>query len=352
MKNSMISKGGVISFLTLLLLSCENTFEEDQGTVFNDRTLTVLVASDNNLDNGAKTLLSDIMEKTEMIPINVVVLWISRAGTSLYYKGRYGTFIRDKLSESLSLRGKGLSSILKSTKKMFPSDETGLILWSHGTGWLPSGRKTRSFGDVKGESVDIDELACNLEDLKYDYIVFDACFMGCIEVLWDMRKCSDYFVSSPTEVPTIGILNNTTLEILAKDCDLETRLSLLCDSYINSCPPEIYGRSISVMRSKDLTELAEELRNIGDPKRFDTSGIPCYPFRLQKIFFDFRAFLKCIGCESLYSKHVMYYGNDNNTEFASSGLSIFVPSNDNKNYIPSYETLSWNQYVNWLKKFE
>ena len=348
----MISKGGVISFLTLLLLSCESTFEDDQGAVFNDRTLTVLVVSDNNLDNGAKTLLLDIVKKTEMIPINVVVLWISRAGTSLYYKSHNGTFIRDKLSESLSLRGKGLSSILKSMKKMFPSDETGLLLWSHGTGWLPSGRKTRSFGDVKGESLDIDELACSLEDLKYDYIVFDACFMGCIEVLWDMRNCSDYFVSSPTEVPTIGILNNTTLEILAKDCDLETRLTLLCNSYINSCNSEIYGRSISVIRSKDLAELAEELRAISDLKSFDTFGMPYYPFRLQKIFFDLQAFLKCIGRDSLYNKHVIYSGSDNDPVFAGSGLSIFVPSNENKAYIPSYETLSWNQYVNWLNKFE
>ena len=52
--------------------------------------------------------------------------------------------------------------------------------------------------------MDIRELAERLRPFHYDFLVFDACFMSSIEVLYEMRNSFDYIISSPTEVLATG----------------------------------------------------------------------------------------------------------------------------------------------------
>ena len=167
-----------------------------------------------------------------------------------------------------------------------------------------------------------------------------------------MKNCTDYIVSSPAEVPAKGILNTTALKILSKNCDLETRLSLLCDSYIDQSSGSISGQSISVMRTSDIKNLAKELKAIKKIDLFNSSEYPYYPFRLQKVFFDLRTFLNSIGYGLIYDKNVMYSKGVNIGDYSGSGLSIFIPLEDNERYQQSYKSLPWNQYAHWLEKFE
>ena len=50
------------------------------------------------------------------------------------------------------------------------------------------------------------ELAACLEALpvKIGFIMFDACFMQCIEVIYELRNCANWIIASPAEIPATG----------------------------------------------------------------------------------------------------------------------------------------------------
>ena len=111
-----------------------------------------------------------------------------------------------------------------------PALSYGLIIGCHGKAWVPAsagtlargalrpsdGAKeywqpapgaypTRSFGD-SGYEMDITELADALAALPYrfDFLLFDDCFMANIETLYDLRASVDHVIASPCEIMADG----------------------------------------------------------------------------------------------------------------------------------------------------
>ena len=102
----------------------------------------------------------------------------------------------------------------------YPTKELNLVLWSHGSGWLKDAGRERaqrvigfdngvnssgnSYPSVK--AVEVHELAGFLEALpvKKGFIMFDACFMQGIEVIYELRNCADWIIASPAEIPGNG----------------------------------------------------------------------------------------------------------------------------------------------------
>lgn len=68
-------------------------------------------------------------------------------------------------------------------------------------GHAPGAKQTRSFGD-KGYELNITELkeALEAQQFRFDYLIFDDCFMANIETLYDLRSVIGYIVASPCEV--------------------------------------------------------------------------------------------------------------------------------------------------------
>lgn len=103
-----------------------------------------------------------------------------------------------------SASGEVLHSVIHDAITAFPAMEYGLILWSHGTGWLPEGvfdtlkhgnrSKFRSFGFDSGKEMKITELAENLP-VKFEFIIFDACLMSNIETLYELRNAANYIIA-------------------------------------------------------------------------------------------------------------------------------------------------------------
>ncbi len=110
--------------------------------------------------------------------------------------------------------------------ELAPARNYGLIIGCHGKAWIPASggalprsmlppdavwttapgaKTTRSFGDT-GHELDIAELAAALEAqrFRFDYLIFDDCFMANIETLYDLRRAVDYIVASPCEVMAAG----------------------------------------------------------------------------------------------------------------------------------------------------
>ena len=91
-----------------------------------------------------------------------------------------------------------MKQVLNDIIQMYPAQEYRLILWSHGTSWLPAGSSLRSFGEDSGKQMNIPDLAENLP-IKFDFILFDACLMGSVEVVYELKEKANFIISSSTE---------------------------------------------------------------------------------------------------------------------------------------------------------
>lgn len=133
-----------------------------------------------------------------------------------------------------------LRDLLAWTKQHYPSDDYGLVLASHASGWVPSPKsvgegsatmpkllppsaaRPQSYGMDVGEGGDmtrdlallganpdemsIEQLATALETsgVRPRYILFDCCLMQNIEVLYALRNTTDYIMASPIAISAEG----------------------------------------------------------------------------------------------------------------------------------------------------
>ena len=124
-----------------------------------------------------------------------------------------------------------MAAVFAQVKELAPADSYGLILSSHGGGWVPAdlydvyliGEGSRAeepqasplfYGQDDYDCMEIPDLVDAINAMHFNYIIFDACFMGNVEALYDMRSSADYIIASPAEVLGAGFPYETMLPML------------------------------------------------------------------------------------------------------------------------------------------
>ena len=203
-----------------------------------------------------------------------------------------------------------------------PAEHYGLVIGSHGKAWIPSGTRltmrplaetggvseeafwqpvagakpTRSFGDTN-HSLEIPELSEILSKLpfRFDYLMFDACFMSNVETLYDLRKEVDYIVASPCEIMASGFPYDTIVPHLFSGLSEEEYLPKVCEAYWHfytydwqNDPMNESSGCIAMTRTKELDALAEKMLevNTSEKKQFNLSQIQTYEGLDNHVFFD------------------------------------------------------------------
>lgn len=138
-----------------------------------------------------------------------------------------------------------------------PAQRYGLIIGCHGKAWIPAAsgsipyslqrpaeddvwatapgaKQTRSFGD-KGYELDITELnaAFEAQRFRFDYLIFDDCFMANIETLYDLRSTVGYVVASPCEIMGDGFPYDRIIPHLFEETAVSERLAKTCREFWN-----------------------------------------------------------------------------------------------------------------------
>lgn len=99
-----------------------------------------------------------------------------------------------------------MKEVVNTAFSEYPAQSYGLVLWSHGEGWLEyQNPKTRWWGQDTGGK----DYRMNLSDLNdvlrntphLNFLLFDACFMQSVEVVYELKAHADYIIGSPTEIP-------------------------------------------------------------------------------------------------------------------------------------------------------
>lgn len=151
--------------------------------------------------------------------------------------------------------------VCEDVRELAPADAYGMVLWSHGTGWLDNGMPDsyngpqRAFGLDGGKQMSVTSLAKALDGQGFDYVYFDCCHMAGVEVAYELRHVTDRVVGSVTELPAAGMPYNLTLPYLMSG-DVVMAAATTFSSYNN-----LYGVertcTMSVIDTSRLDRLAD-----------------------------------------------------------------------------------------------
>lgn len=279
--------------------------------------------------------------------------------------------------ETFSTDPERMREVFKDLREFAPSDYYGLILWSHGTGWIPNFSDhqvpegmQKSYGMDKYQGVtdycDLHELSSAIPDHMFDYVWFDLCYMMGVEVAYQLRNKCDYIAGYPTEDWSMGMNYETTLPMLvASKPDLAGAGKAFFDYYNN----QNLAVTVTVMKTDGFDRLAQAAAEIyaSGPRPVNSLGLQNYS-RLKTAMYDFGQYTKrylnfsapeAAELESEFDaalrEMTVYAGcstkNFNGTQNAFdpakySGLSCHFPGTASEAYESYYQSLDWTKRVN------
>lgn len=335
-----------------------------------ERTIMVYMAANNSLNGDAYTNINQMEAAFKDIKGNLIVYARLKNTLPAIYEISYdqSSAINSKIiktySEHNSSDSRVMSEVLKDMKALYPSSSYGLILWSHATSWLPprasGGASILSFGDDDGAEMDIKDLKNALPD-NLDFLLFDACSMASIEVLFELKDKAKYIVASPAEVISVGMPYHRIMPHLFSS-DLKEGLANAAEAYYQYYQEKegLYqSATVSVIDCTKLDALAtatsaflethspfwtvmkrDEIQRLDFAPGSPTEGFDFIDFYAQNFPDEDLTNLHQTFKEAvIFTAHTPFF---NGTQIkAYSGLSMYVPSPKNEWIHHYYRSLSW-----------
>jgi hypothetical protein len=339
-----------------ILGACSKEDMSEQAVT--DRTVIVYMAADNNLFADAWADLEEMKRGFSEMGAKLVVFIdpLYETPVLLEVEHRKETTVRT-YPELNSCDPAVLKAVLEEVVALYPAKEYGLVLWSHGTSWMPSGRLLRSFGEDAGSEMNIPELAGSLP-VKFRFILFDACLMGSVEVAYELKDKTDYLVASSTETISDGFpYEQIVPELIKPQVDLKA-VARRYFGYYNAQVGVDRSATISVIETEHLPELARRLRllcegNAADVQAFDRSAVQRLDVYGEQYTFDLLDFVSKVLPEAdktgfvLQLERAVLY-KDHTPQFIQQydintycGLSCYIPPPQRNDLTRYYKTLGW-----------
>lgn len=359
---------------TILLGSCQKDVREELS--LHDITIIYMIA-DNDLssfaikdineleqgyvDNGKdKVLIYVDTNVSAHLPSHPVLLELVADQTNT---------IKSKIiysyPEQNSASGQVFSSVLKDVLSLYNGSNKlkGLVLWSHGNAWLPENYhiptdgRAKSFGKdffPQEATMEISTLATALHPFHFNYILFDACFMASVEVLYELRHSADFFIVSPTEILADGFPYHQIMPYLLGTPQLEKVTQTYYDFYNNQSG--VYqSATITLVNTAYLETLSFYCKkmSVSQNTTLQLNDLQQYSRNDERLLFDLKQLLlqnenynteleqlwqKLCPIE-LHTKHIANMPLNN-----CNGLSVFL-FNQNQSLNEYYKQLSWYKHT-------
>ena len=382
-----LSRAALVASAVIMLNSCIFKSEVDHHI---NRTVLVYIGADNNLTNTANSNIysmnSNISNGMENYNLLVFVDRKDVAPALLHlHNFRIDTIA--KYPERDSTDPMVLREVIDYMTQNYKADHYGLVLWSHGTGWLPTNKlhyvapnmkymPSRAFAweDRRGQSpaydcMELDGLVEGIPDGVFDFILFDACYMGNVEVAFALRNKAHQIVSSCYEIVSYGF----PYHIVTRDL-LNGSLLKSCNEfyeYYNSMNGWMQMAGVSMVETDELDSLARCFRKIiaeyGDTvPKMDVDNIQCFDRFTHHVFFDLEDFVMQLGASKEYinefqlqlnecvpfkiSTPYVFPGDVEEIKVDNyCGLSIYIPrpEYENSGLNEAYRMTEWSDYTDY-----
>ncbi|ACU91912.1 hypothetical protein Coch_0349 [Capnocytophaga ochracea DSM 7271] len=392
MKNFFLRTLAIVLWQVFLFTSCEKdsnivTKKESKRAVF------VYMIADNDLDFYATANINEMETFMAQNPeAGSVYVYIDRAKNRktahpiLYQitadtSAKINSKIIKVYPENNSANEKVFAEALSQVQTICAINNEflrGLVLWSHGSAWLPesvslaSQRATavKSFGldqtmannENHNAEMDVRKLTIILNNYHFDFILFDACFMASIEVFYELRNTTDYIIASPTEVLATGFPYKDILTDMLSATVNYQKIAQKYVAFFQQKKGVLQSASVVTVKTAELPQFATLFkyylntisREITDQKwlqysqdevdyLFDLGQVADY---LQKEQTN-KKLTEQLGRLITNYHHTSYFFGKIPLQ-KSSGISIYIPQSatlQNDEY-EFYKTLSWTNAVN------
>jgi hypothetical protein len=349
------------------------------------RTVLVYLGTDNNFSNEAAEKINTLKSYWDKNINGNLMVYADAQGTNpvlvhIYYNKRLG-IVADTIEiyqAENSANPATLNRALNRVKQYCPAASSyGLVVLSHGSGWLPA---EMSWPSIRAKSVIVDTSTrepnnymeiwdfANAIPYKLDFVVFDVCFMGAVEVAYELKDKADYIVASPAEVLVPGFVYSTMMKhLFAPVPDVKAVAGDFYEYYNNQTG---YYRSatVSVVKTSELDGLANVVKDITQKNAplTDLSNIQTFGFGTQKIYLDLEDYFIKLSPENknqiqtaldkcvIYKENTPSYysmGSGMNTINAFSGLTVYVPQPAYPKANEEYGKLKWAKRIEYSNPF-
>lgn len=203
------------SLVLVLVSACEKDDPTPEPPARGEeRTVLVLWVGQNDLSAYAISDFNEMVEGIANVDVtknNLIVYCDTQQDVPqlIHISKSKGEIVADTIytyNEQNSLKKEVMSDIISKVMGEFPAKSYGLVFASHADGWMESANvATRHLGDYNSTNMNITDFREVLEGFpRFEFILFDACYMQAIEVGYELRNCADYIIGSPTEIPGPG----------------------------------------------------------------------------------------------------------------------------------------------------
>ena len=301
--------------ISLGLLSCQKDSPTPESLPPYEITLVYMVA-DNDLapyalkdlneiergfvSNGRDKLLLYIDSNTSTaLPSHPVLLEIVHDTTEIIASKIIASYPEQNSTDKTVM-----SNVLRDALSYYKGDNRykGLVLWSHGNAWLPegyhietenkSGVVVKSFGkdmSPREGAMELPDLAEVLNPYRFDYILFDACFMGSVEVLYELRHSARYFIASPAEILADGFPYHHLLPYLIGKLQLEKATEAYYN-YYNALEGARQSATVTLVDGEQLEALASFCKQL-NISELSLAHLQQYSRNNEKYLFDLKQVL-------------------------------------------------------------
>lgn len=209
----------------------------------------------------------------------------------------------------------GRTALLNQVKICAPANNYAMIVGCHGEGWLPTADSqkkvaTRFFGgETTDYQINIADLAQSISnsDIKLQYVLFDDCYLSCMEVAYDLRNVTNHIIACTSEIMAYGMPYYRIFPyLLQSQPDYEAVCSEFYEFYKNYDMP--FG-TIGITDCSYVDEMARLMKEINNIHTINADDIE----KIQDldvahftptVYFDFGDYVKYLCGEDTetYSK--------------------------------------------------
>ncbi len=405
---------GLLSFL-FIFIACNDDDNNDVPNPTPDSdsiTILAYLVANNNLDGFLKeniaTMYDGLADMKE--PATLLIYWDGRSkigeseNTHLILK--YQTNGKGKINgnkalntsytlnevlaeaeivkeypSQMSTDGNVMSNVLKDMAALSPTDKMGLIFGSHGSSWLNTiFTGSRSFGQDGSGSDNTILLTDMVQAISsvgktFEFILFDACYMGSAEVCYDFRNVTKYQIVSAMEIPAYGFPYSTLLKYLYQGTTNGYKQA--CQEYIDYYQyilEEETGNAwgtVALVDSKEMQSLTNEIKeeivkhkidladyNPNVLQEYGRGGGPYISYDLEHFIKDMNNHVIPESFKVQINKTVLYKGcletartssyEDYSVDVTNyCGLGIYIPTDKRPKWNQYFKTIDWYTASGW-----
>ena len=270
-------------------------------------------------------------------------------------------------------------NVLSDMVAFSPTDKFGLVIGSHGSSLLntisTSGRAL-GYDAYTSNSILLDDMVEAIQGVgkKFEFILFDACFMGTIEVSYEFRNVADYLISSVMEVPGYGFPYDYFLSDLYKGN--VTGYKKVCQSFVDYYKSE-YDKgkngcwgTIALVDCSEVSNLVSQFReeivthkdalsdyDAGKLQEYGRDGGKYIAYDLLHFIRDLNGGEVPKTFEDQLNKTILYKGCLEESRYYPynydvdatnyCGLGIYIPNEDYPQWNTYFKTLNWYTASGW-----